>query len=158
MAFSSDHIQRVVREMAHFWQHERTRINGQIGRTGMRARNVGLGSSFSEQKIAARKAAKFRRWVGDETSRDIELIEAVCRFIAIAYHDGRIPFEEADAVANLLWEYESAYLTERITPPILWDVFTAFDAGEYHRTTDQSDDPVGEFTNPAIAKIVSRFN
>jgi hypothetical protein len=42
-------------------------------------------------------------------------------------------------------------------PDLLYEVYDAFDAGEYHRRPDRSDDPIAEFTNTSIATIVARL-
>lgn len=67
-----------------------------------------------------------------------------------------VSFEFCDAVVNQLW----GLLIEKqrsgaFTPPGLFmRVYEAFDAGEYHRTADASDDPIATFTDPQIAAIV----
>ena len=40
----------------------------------------------------------------------------------------------------------------------VFEIYEAFDAGEYHRKHDKTDDPVAEFTDPAIAKLALRFD
>ncbi len=35
-----------------------------------------------------------------------------------------------------------------------YDVYEAFDAGEYHRKEDRSDDPVADFTDPMISELL----
>lgn len=45
-------------------------------------------------------------------------------------------------------------MADDLRPDLFWQVFSAFDAGEFHRREDKSDDPVAEHTEPAIADIV----
>lgn len=42
-------------------------------------------------------------------------------------------------------------------PYPFYDVFEAFDAGEYHRKTDKSDNPVAEHTDPMIAELLAKY-
>jgi hypothetical protein len=42
-------------------------------------------------------------------------------------------------------------------PELFWDVYLAFDAGEYYHDNDRSIDPVEAFTRPRIAEIVKNL-
>lgn len=68
---------------------------------------------------------------------------------------GEFTFELCDAVANDLY---GICLNKRLFefPPLFWEVFGAFDAGEFHRKSDRSDDPVGEHTIPMIKEILAK--
>jgi hypothetical protein len=76
---------------------------------------------------------------------------AFARYLAIAFHERRLPFAFCDAVMNDLQTIIA--MADEPHPDLFWQVYLAFDAGEYHRREDKSDDPVAEHTEPAIADI-----
>ena len=78
--------------------------------------------------------------------------DAFARYLAVAFHEQRLPFAFCDAVMN---DLEGVIIrADDLRPDLFWQVFSAFDAGEFHRRKDKSDDPVAEHTEPAIAEIV----
>jgi hypothetical protein len=81
-----------------------------------------------------------------------QLYDAFARYLAIAFHQRKLPFAFCDSVMNDL-EAVISYADD-VRPDLFWSVYLAFDAGEYHRRADKSDDPVAEHTEPAIADIV----
>jgi hypothetical protein len=40
-------------------------------------------------------------------------------------------------------------------PELFWNVYVAFDEGEYHRDNNRQDDPIEAYTRPLIAQILS---
>jgi hypothetical protein len=42
-------------------------------------------------------------------------------------------------------------------PPLFWDVFLAFDAGEYFRAGESHIDPAEKYTRPLIARIIDEL-
>ena len=93
------------------------------------------------------------RWAESFGGDRGEVYNAFARYIATAFDQKTLPFEFCDAVMNDLEAVVSNADDER--PDLFWSVYLAFDAGEYHRRADKSDDPVAEHTVPAIAAIVS---
>jgi hypothetical protein len=81
-----------------------------------------------------------------------QVYDALARYLAIAFHERKLPFAFCDAVMNDLEAVISN--ADDWRPDLFWSVYLAFDAGEYHRRADKSDDPVAEHTEPAIAEIV----
>ena len=88
-------------------------------------------------------------------------LDQMGELIARKYHSGNLTFEFCNSLVNDLW----GVLIERVHMPgeIAWpdlfhEVYEAFDAGEYHRTSDQSDDPIADFTDPLIAVIVGKLH
>lgn len=80
---------------------------------------------------------------------------------ASKYHAGQATFEFCDSLINDLWNV----LIERVgkaneiySPELFYEVYDAFDAGEYHRSADMSDNPIADFTDPLIAQIVGKLN
>ncbi len=43
------------------------------------------------------------------------------------------------------------------TPALFWDVFNAFDEGEYYHDIDHKEDPVETYTRPLIAEIIKNY-
>jgi hypothetical protein len=66
-----------------------------------------------------------------------------------------LSFELCDAVVNDLF---GVCTHQRLGdfPPLFWEVYEAFDAGEFHRTPDQSDDPVANHTVPMIEEFLKK--
>lgn len=79
--------------------------------------------------------------------------------IARLYNDGELTYSFCDALMNDLWSAAQAGFGagSNHVPQPFFDIYEAFDAGEYHRKPDKSDDPVAEFTNPVIAELVTRY-
>jgi hypothetical protein len=80
--------------------------------------------------------------------------------IAKGYHRGELNYTFCDSVMNDLWSgvQEGFGPGKNDVPEPFFEIYEAFDAGEYHRKHDKTDDPVVEFTDPAIAKLAIRFN
>jgi hypothetical protein len=75
--------------------------------------------------------------------------------IAQGFRSGDLSFELCDEVVNdLFWIcYHKRVLD---VPPAFDEVYGAFDAGEYYRTPDQSDDPVADHTVPMIEEFLKK--
>lgn len=74
--------------------------------------------------------------------------------LAHGYHMDELPFGFCDAVVNDL--FRCIVLSHGVQfPNLFWDVFQAFDGGEFHRSSAKDDDPEAEFTRPMIAQIVA---
>jgi hypothetical protein len=101
--------------------------------------------------------ADISRWTNGLVEEEEVLYDGLAALLARGYHERRYSFEFCDAVVNEL--YGPMISKQCETPPpawpkLFWRVFEAFDAGEFHRQPDKSDDPVAEFTDPEIANIV----
>ena len=83
--------------------------------------------------------------------------DALALAVARAYHAGRLSYTICDEVMNDLYWIVISGRPMRL-PPLLYEVFEAFDAGEFHRRRDKTDDPVAEHTDPWIAEIVMRYS
>jgi hypothetical protein len=82
-----------------------------------------------------------------------KVYDAFARYLAVAFHERRLQFAFCDAVMNDL--HGVITFADDIRPSLFWAVFLAFDAGEFHRLDDKSDDPMVDHTEPAIAAIVA---
>lgn len=85
-----------------------------------------------------------------------EFCDAFSRRVAHECAASRLSFEVGDAAMNRLFAF--AYLgTDNILPEYSWDVFLAFDDGEYAHREDADDvDPEIKYTRPQINEIVAR--
>ena len=95
------------------------------------------------------------RWSNGDVTLAFQ--DALALAVARAYHSGRLSYTVCDDVMNDLWWIVMSGRPIRI-PPLLREVFEAFDAGEYHRKKDRSDDPVADHTDPWITEIVLRHS
>lgn len=95
--------------------------------------------------------------IADWSGRDVEIAALHDAALAVArgYRDGQLTYEVADAIMNDLWPIFLDRSSDVVSP--FWDVFEAFDAGEYHRCPDRSDDPVVAYTDPMIAELLARY-
>ncbi|MFK4772293.1 hypothetical protein [Rhizobium sp. ZW T2_16] len=80
--------------------------------------------------------------------------------IAKGYHRGELSYSFCDGVMNDLWSavQEGFGRGNNEVPEPFFEIYEAFDVGEYHRKHDKSDDPIAEFTDPAIAELSIRYN
>ncbi|MDR6667960.1 hypothetical protein [Rhizobium sp. 1399] len=79
--------------------------------------------------------------------------------IAIGYYRGELDYTFCDGAMNDLWgAVQAGFGPGNIqVPEPFFEIYLAFDAGEYHRKPDKSDNPVADFTNPLIAELVTRL-
>jgi len=87
-----------------------------------------------------------------------EELDQISLQIAKGYLDGIYSFTEADTVMNNIYVYltHSELLTE--AEVITWDVYRAFDAGEFHhRGDDMSEDPGFKYTKPLLEIAVKKY-
>lgn len=91
------------------------------------------------------------------------LFDGIAMYLARGFHTGLLPFQFCDAIINALEVFtlraDSSYAAHvkngpvQRPSPLLWDIYLAFDAGEYRRPGDDRN-PVVAFTRPAVAEIV----
>ncbi|MEI2299754.1 hypothetical protein [Ensifer sp. MJa1] len=88
-----------------------------------------------------------------------EFYNAAAIEIARKYHHGALTYRFCDGVMNDLWSAVQAGFGSghNTLPQPVYEVYEAFDAGEYHRAEDGSDDPIADFTDPHIADLVGSF-
>ena len=98
------------------------------------------------------------RWAGALDNR--AFYNAAALDIARHYHEGLLTYGFCDRVMNDLWSAMQAGFTNDNdpVPEPFFQIYEAFDAGEYHRAKDKSDDPIADFTDPLIANLLSRFS
>jgi hypothetical protein len=100
------------------------------------------------------------RWIEASGTTLTQFLDKIGGDLAKAYSDGELTYKFCDTIVNDLFALlvARAVTDSQEAWPMLFDeVYDAFDAGEYYHRADRSDDPVVEFTNPAIAAIVAKL-
>lgn len=86
-----------------------------------------------------------------------QFFNLVALIIAEKYAAGTLNYQVCDAIMNDLWgAWLSGVEADPRLPCPFYEIYEAFDAGEYHRCPRQTDDPVKDYTDPWIAEILSR--
>lgn len=95
-------------------------------------------------------------WAGDLANH--QFYNVIALMVAEKYAAGVLSYQVCDGIMNDLWWawLESLESRGRAVPEPFYEIFSAYDAGEYHRKRDRSDNPVKEHTDPWIAEILSR--
>ncbi len=99
------------------------------------------------------------KWSTDLKLSSSDFLNQIGLEIAKRYHAKELSFEFCNSLINYLWgDMLELTLEEKSFqwPSVFHDVYEAFDAGEFRRSSDKTDDPITEFTNPEIASIVER--
>ncbi|WP_033925068.1 hypothetical protein [Sphingomonas sp. 35-24ZXX] len=99
------------------------------------------------------------KWTGERGIDLSDFLDEIGFEIADRYRSGELPFAFCDSLVNNLW----GLLMDRMGkhgdfrwPDDFHYVYEAFDAGEFHRLPDQSDDPEADFTRPMIAAFLAK--
>lgn len=101
------------------------------------------------------RAAVERLRSGEELS-PMDFCDSFARRVAHEYAENNLSFSTADAAMNALHVYVSNEFDVRL-PSYAWEVFLAFDEGEYRHAGDpEGIDPEQKYTRPAISSIVVR--
>ncbi|HEY7640591.1 MAG TPA: hypothetical protein VH814_12780 [Steroidobacteraceae bacterium] len=90
------------------------------------------------------------------TSSEVAL-NALSIDVARRYMSDRLSFQLADSLMNALWAFTVEH-EDRI-PSLLYSVYEAFDAGEYHHREDAPEiDPEKKYTRPQISQILGNLS
>ena len=114
-----------------------------------------LDDESHQVRLGGIREADVARWAAEVGGERGKVYDEFARYLAVAFHERRLPFAFCDAVMNDL--HAVIINADDIRPDLFWQVFLAFDAGEHHRRDDKSDDPEAEHTNPAIAAIIANL-
>jgi hypothetical protein len=82
------------------------------------------------------------------------LYDAIALRLAFGFQCNTFEFGFCDRIVNDLLAVMSAQLED--SPELFWNVFLAFDSGEFYPNNDRSIDPVEAFTRPQIAAILRK--
>jgi hypothetical protein len=101
-----------------------------------------------------------RKLARDAEVTPAAVIDGLAVFVATQYSEGAMAFEEADTIMNASFavSISEEYWAEndRTIPHAMYEVYEAFDAGEYHHHGDASEvDPELKYTKPLVEKFLS---
>jgi hypothetical protein len=94
-----------------------------------------------------------QRWSSGCNLSRSELFNAIASYLALGFNTSQLSFEFCDAVVNDL--SSAATNTSGPRPQSFWDVYSAFDQGEYYHGDNRDEDPVEVYTRPIIARILN---
>ncbi|WP_348261176.1 hypothetical protein P8935_15375 [Telmatobacter sp. DSM 110680] len=81
-----------------------------------------------------------------------QLFDEIAKGLALGYNASELLFDFCDMVVNDL--ASPVTNTSGPKPQIFWEVYSAFDAGEYYHGDNRDEDPVEVYTRPMIARVV----
>ncbi len=105
---------------------------------------------FSEDDI--------ERWASSTGLTKLDLFNAIGASLAVSYHTHKAEFEFCDMAVNELVRhvYSGFASGNEKWPDLFYNVYLAFDSGEYIRIGEEDKDPSEMYTRPAIASIISQ--
>ena len=83
------------------------------------------------------------------------MYDQIAARLAFGFHASEVSFSFCDAVVNDIHAVIS--LCNENRPNLFWEVFLAFDAGEFYPASDRDRDPVDTYTRPQIASPGNRM-
>jgi hypothetical protein len=81
-----------------------------------------------------------------------QLFDEIAKRLALGYNASELFFDFCDMVVNDL--AGPVTNTSGPRPQFSWEVYSAFDEGEYYHDNNREEDPVEVYTRPMIARIV----
>jgi len=98
------------------------------------------------------------RWASSTSLSKRDLFNAIGASLAVSYHDHKTNFDFCDMVVNALVRhvYSGFVSGNEKWPDLFYNVYLAFDGGEYTRVGEEDKDPSEMYTRPAIATIISQ--
>lgn len=105
------------------------------------------------------KKEDLERWSRDTGEPLDELLDQIAHWLARSFARSELSFEFCDAVINdVHWMVMDAWTVGGEPPSqLLWDVYLAFDAGEYFHDAEHKEDPIQTYTRPAIEKFLRTY-
>ncbi|MGC8549270.1 MAG: hypothetical protein ACP5M4_06175 [Acidobacteriaceae bacterium] len=83
-----------------------------------------------------------------------QLFEEIAECLALGFNTSELSFEFCDAVVNDLSVTVTS--TSGPRPQLFWEVYSAFDEGEYYHGNNRDEDPVEVYTRPMVARIAEK--
>ena len=77
-----------------------------------------------------------------------QLFDEIAKCLALGFYSSEFSFQFCDAVVNDL--FGPVTNTAGPKPELFWDVYSAFDEGEYYHGNNPDEDPVETYTRPMI--------
>jgi len=84
-----------------------------------------------------------------------QLFDQIAKGLALGFYTSKLSFEFCDAVVNDL--FGPVTNTSGPKPEIFWDVYSAFDEGEYYHGNNREEEPVETYTRPYIDQLVKQW-
>jgi hypothetical protein len=79
-------------------------------------------------------------------------------YLARGFHSSELTFDFCDAIANDLFVILTHESPAEDWSDLLFEVYCAFDEGEYHHRGKPDDDPVEAYTRPMVAQILAKYS
>ena len=118
-----------------------------------------LASRCDDDGFTSASNDDINKWAGERGLSLPDFLDRIGIEIANRYRSGERRFEFCDSLVNDLY----GILIGRVVtnsdvrwPDDFHEVYEAFDAGEYYRLADHSDDPEADFTKPLIAAFLAK--
>jgi hypothetical protein len=92
------------------------------------------------------------RWSAARGLSRRQLFDEIAKCLALGFYSSELSFEFCDAVVNDL--AGPVTNTDGPKPEFFWDVYSAFDEGEYYHGNNRDEDPVETYTRPMIDRLV----
>ncbi len=116
----------------------------------------GFGACSKTGGIPPLRHDEVERFMAESSLSPGQFFDAFARRVAHQYWSEKLAFEIADAAMNSLHSYALGQYDVRL-PGYAWEVFLAFDQGEFHhREDDDSVCPEEKYTKTEIHSIVIR--
>ena len=96
--------------------------------------------------------ADVERWSSKCDRPRSQLFDEIAKRLAIGYNSSDLSFDFCDMVVNDL--AGPVTNTSGPGPQVFWEVYWAFDEGEYYHGENQNEEPEEVYTRPMIARIV----
>lgn len=96
--------------------------------------------------------ADVQRWSISLGNSRSDLYDRIAIQLAHGFETSELSFTLCDALLNDLFGVITS--ANESAPSLFWDVYLAFDEGEYRHASNPEQDPVEAYTRPMIARIV----
>ena len=100
--------------------------------------------------------ADLQRWshlIGEPRSA---MYDDIAVHLARGFHARELDFEFCDAILNDIFGVITSANDEKL-PDLFYQIYCAFDEGEYYHRDNRQEDPVETYTRPQIARIVEKL-
>ena len=99
--------------------------------------------------------ADIQRWSTLTGEPRSVLYDRIAIYLARGFYHSELDFEFCDAIVNDIHAIITA--ADDIRPDLFWDIYLAFDEGEYYHANNREEDPVDVYTRPLIAAVIERL-
>lgn len=84
------------------------------------------------------------------------LYDEIAIYLALGFYKSNLTFEFCDAIVNDIWGIITTADEDR--PDLFWQIFLAFDEGEYYHGGNRDEDPIEVYTRPMVTRIVDALD